>query len=268
MILFVSDVVLNPEVQFIPVGSNPLLSFVHTVLGRPVFLCFLKLFHGTASTAVGTQLSRDVCLNDHGEASCAHRHSHFNAELGFGFRSRSVFTRGSFMEGWYSFDHLACDALKLFTLRTTCWAVFRAFHGCPASRLLALHLCRVDRGGVRWTATVMAAVFPCIEMDALLVRLLLGSFACPRLLGLAQLIARFGDRIVLSLLLSAGSGITSSHCSSWSLQGSRYSWCHTCVISLSRIAPLGCSTPQCPASLSHPAPTVIAQDLECTERSF
>ena len=38
---------------------------------------------------------------------------------------------------------------------------------CPAPRLLVLHLCRVDRGGVPWTATVMAAVFPHIEMDPL-----------------------------------------------------------------------------------------------------
>ena len=86
------------------------------------------------------------------------------------------------MEGWYSFiDHPAFDTLKLFTLlldcATTFWPMFCAFCVFPASRLLALHLCHVDRGGVRWTTTVMAAVFPYIEMDALLIRLLLG--ACP-----------------------------------------------------------------------------------------
>ena len=153
-------------------------------------------------------------------------------------------------------------------------------HVCPASRLLVLHLCCVDRGGVRLTATVMAAVFPHIEMDPLLVRLLLGCFACPPppqscrdRLVLSFFWCRLRHNIVpLFFLVVAGFLVlvvphlrqfSESDCASGLLDAS------VSGILVSPGGPRRCSPVVALLGPSRLAgPTVIAHDPECTERSL
>ena len=91
-------------------------------------------------------------------------------------------------------DHLACDTLQLFTLLPGCASTFwlcSVFHVCPASRLLALHLYRTDRGGVRCTSTVMLGDHKCCRFFFVLLRSPpLQPRGCPSRL----LLARSSDR--------------------------------------------------------------------------
>ena len=185
---------------------------------------------------------------------------------------------------WGDIVHdIASDTPKL-SLQPGCATTFRptfyASQFCPASRLLVLHLRRV----VTWWSSLDSDRVS-VHRDGCSAGSSLASAASPfDASSVSPHVALFCDQNCV-VDFGAGSGTTSSHCSSRSLQGSWHSWGRTCVISLSWIAPLRCSTPLRLASLSHlalrrdspvvdlPGPswlagfTFTAQDPECTERS-
>ena len=133
-------------------------------------------------------------------------------------------------ESWYSFvDHPASDTPNLFI-------IFAQLRNHVLAHVLCLSFCSPRlHGGVRWTATVMAAAFPFTLMYAFLVHLLLRPLRLPAASSVSRhTLQGFVIKIVLSFLVQGQA--KSSHCSVWSLQGSWYSWSHTCVFSLSRIA--------------------------------